>query len=392
MKLTAELVAKLSAQSKAQLASDLQSLGKGVPGITASRSNAIPNQQQQGGLLQQILGGDNFKSFFTRYMIGRSALDSIGVGGGMGRLGGIALANLAGQFPKLAAVVAVATVALEVFHMALKQAAEAVQRGNKLYLDAARIGRPVSSTFLLQQALASQGLPPEMADQLALRAQGGGGNVWRGSVGGIQLAASGAGGAGLTNELRNLMPDLNNAVNDFTVDAVAMSASARNLKDIFYEFFKFKTEWNTLWSQFASQMAPLFRAVFTIINGSLRITNLVLVISQSISKVFTDLLQVLLDVMARMNIPLSGAAGNLLSRWRNRQDDANQSFGVGAVRPGNITGLERMGLVIGSANKSENYLKDIAKNTASAASALNSGKGKSDSPFTQFSLSYSNGQ
>lgn len=372
MKLTAELVAKLSAQSKAQLASDLQSLGKGVPGITASRSNAIPNQQQQGGLLQQILGGDNFKSFFTRYMIGRSALDSIGVGGGMGRLGGTALANLAGQFPKLAAVVAVATVALEVFHTALKQAAEAVQRGNKLYLDAARIGRPVSSTFLLQQALASQGLPPEMADQLALRAHGGGSNVRRGSVGGIQLAASGAGGAGLSNELRNLMPEIRAALEDAKVDAVAISYSAKDLHNIFTSFQQFKREWNTLWEQFTASAAPIIRSVLDGITASLKAWNALILVQKTITNGFTAMIQTMLTALSALGYPGAGAALSAVSKYANSASPAGQDFQRtgGQVRPSNITGLEKIGLVIGSGNTSQKHLQNIDRHTATTAQVL----------------------
>ena len=303
------------------------------------------------------------------YMAARSFMAAGGIGGkgggggGMGGFFGMAGAGAAGDFLPAAAALAAVKLAAEALRFSFQQLTEAIQRGSKLFQDAARTGRSVGQVYQLQQALGAVGISGSTADQLLLQAQysrtgrgGGGGFMRSSSMGGsntsmtsfegIMLGARNrAGQLGELQQLVNLQEYAKKAWKDSAYDSLIAAQNAGKLFNISFQASELKREWNTLWESLAADLGTILIPVISGIKFGLEGLNFVWQNTQ-LHK-FAELFGLDKDV------------GNF----------HQQAFGQGLGE--HMNQWQRMGFVMqGGPNEQIVTLREIARNTKVSAQVL----------------------
>ena len=331
--------------------------------------NSFTGQNIMAGMIS-MLSGNN-------YLAARAFMSAggAGVGGGFfGSFGGSGGAGGGGKslLPAAAALAAVKAAA-EGLRMAFEQLKEAVQRGSKLFQDAARVGRPVGQVFQLQAALRSVGIDDATANQLLLQSQfsragrSGGSFMRPGRQGASSTTSIDFEGMmlgtrnrpqqlGELQQLANLSDYARKAWKDAAVDAGIAAGNAESLFNVTFEESRLKREWNTLWEQFASVLSTALLPVIRAITGELKLAN----------EIFDKLRKAgAIGIMAATGGRLGsglfpGDAGNKFNAALN-----GQSLGE------NRNQFQRMGFIQnGGPQEQISLLRDISRNTGLSGKAL----------------------
>lgn len=286
-----------------------------------------------------------------------------GAGGGGGvppvigslgaRLGGLPAAPVLIGF---AAALVAATVSL-------KELAEAVKRGSKLFVEAAKVGRSPGTLRGMQSAFESIGIDPEMAERLMLNTQFGrmqrigpsGGNR---SVLGTFGASANANGEMLTamrgivqkGELQqfiNLQKTYNEVLADGAVDMALANQNAKQLFQLNVKFVELKREWNTLWEELASDLSGILIPIINQIKEDMKI----------------------LSVVVRFALQPINDIARLMGILKNIPDP-RQVGGIGGMQHIEPNSMQRMGFVFSGGTRMEGVQQQIAQNTATTASGI----------------------
>jgi hypothetical protein len=345
----------------------------------------LPPQGPPKSLWDHIKGlgnKDGLIGGFGRYEIGRSAMDALGVGGGVGgRLGGAALAGLGGNVPGLTAAIAGATIAVEGFKVAIHRMIQAAEQGARLYEQSRAIGRSTGQTSLYLKTLGAVGIDEGQAMRLAAYGQfgagrGGRGSL-RGSVSGEMLAAGARGGmsAQEIQQIYNMRREIDEAAQRMTSIANQTAQTARTNFNTVMEWRIFQEEFKGFWQKIAAIFGPSMQVILgtlsDIVDG---ITNS-LGNTRVAAALFVGAIAEVGMIMAtvsqnwRLYGSIAGNYARALEHLGRSDSDARRI--VGGQRETHFSSLERMGLVIGGhQDKATKYLESIAHSTARMADAL----------------------
>lgn len=302
-------------------------------------------------------------------------ISAAGLGGG-GGIGGIFKSILGGADNPLAKGIVAGTTALLAFRTALwaiqpiinlfkkglQELAEAVQRGAKLFEDAAKLGTNSGRLRGLQFAFGSAGIDSGTLDRLLLNTEfqtmlrsGRGGMIGgqvrgtrglQGNVAGAAVTAlRGVGQYGEVQQILNMSQQINRAWRDAAVDSFIAAKNSKNLFEISYQLSRIKREWNTLWEELATQLGTVLLPVLSEITQNLKTLNFVVA---SADPMFTRIFGKLLPNQGEHNLAFGGTG--------QQRIPANQ--------------FQRMGFVFGQGNFQQNYASETARNTKETAKGI----------------------
>jgi len=211
----------------------------------------------------------------------------------MSKFGALGGGNLVGGLAITAAGFKAIGYAADALKSAFNHLEQAVQRGARLYTDAAKTGRGTGQLFQLQAALASAGIDESQANKLLLYGQFGnragrsagsvtrpgmnqGGRPQMNFEGQILGAGRNVMSIGELQELKNLSGDIEKSWKDASLDAIIASQNAKSLFDMNMGMAQLKREWQTLWGELAATLSIVLIPIITTIKNDLKALNLVL--------------------------------------------------------------------------------------------------------------------
>lgn len=309
-------------------------------GYAAFWQRAIPPQ-----LAPPIIGGSGGGGFGLSNLLG-----GLGAGGG----------GLVGKILPVIDVLQALKMASEYLKKAFDQLVEAVQRGSKLFLDSAKLGRESGGLFQLRSALSSAGLSSGQVDSLLLNAEfaksqqhgpsSTSGRAVQGtrglgsSINGNYLNGLGTGQYAESQQIRNMMAYVNAEWRDAAIDSRLAANNAKGLFVIGNEFNKLKREWNTLWEELAADLGTYLIPVIQDIKNKLKAVNFAISISE------LGLFKKIIDKI----YPDSGK--EKLGAFGNQLIPANS--------------FQKMGFVFGNGGYHGDAVQETARNTKATALAV----------------------
>lgn len=264
-----------------------QSLGIGAGGNSFNRKNyeAFWKNAQ--------LPNNNTGLTFNPRMNGLSRIP--GSGGG-GLFGGGAGSNFIPTSPipgsgglqlgatllRLSAAIIATIGVIKILKWTFEKLTSSIREGSKLYQDSARVGTSAGKLGALQGSLAAIGISPEAAQQLMAygefgrfqRGQGATGMRRTQDVAG-QILASGHGVAQQAEiqQIANMSKYLNQFMEESKLAGRIFQDTSRQLFETNLAFSSVKREWNTLWTELASEFSVILKPVLQSIGEQIHLIN-----------------------------------------------------------------------------------------------------------------------
>lgn len=296
----------------------------------------------------RLLGG------FGRYEIGRSFMQSVGLGGGVGgRLGGVALAGFGDKLPGLTAGILSLTVAIGLTKAALEGLMKAAREGAKLYEQSRALGVPTAQASSYIKTLGAVGIDEGTAMRLAAYGEfgrgGRSGSSLRADVAGEMISSGLRGGesALIVQQLKNFTKEINYTAEQLKETNIAAADAAKANYSIVNEWNIVLEKIKTMFQQTAAIWEPVFYGLSRTVGAAVDAEN--------------KMLHTIVLFLQKHNII--------------PKEDTNPQKLTPFARETHVTALEKMGLVIGGGtSRSKNWLQEIAKNTAETVKAITGGQ------------------
>lgn len=321
---------------------------------------------------RMLTGSGGLLSGFGRYEIGRSAMDALGLGGGVtGRLGGAAFMSLGNKIPNLTAAVVAGTLALDAFKVALHRIIEAIEQGAKLFQQSRALGVSTGRTASFLNALGIVGIDPSMAMRLASYGEFGrrGGGIGGQSVSGMLVSSGRSAGMGPEEiqQIINMRKELDYAFQMTAQSSREMTKAASINFDTAVQWRIFKEDFSAFWQQISALASPVLQKFIQILDVFVRLSNVGLEMALALERSGIAFARIVAGFVSLVD-PSSGALLRALLP-PNVPHSTPQRVG-GSLRQSHFSALERMGLVIGGTDRSVQHLQNIDTNTRHMISQL----------------------
>lgn len=313
-------------------------------------------------LEQKLLGGAGHGSGllggFGRYEIGHGFLQSIGIGGGgMGRIGGAALAGFGGKLPGLTIALATLTVAIDATKAAFQKLIQAAEEGAKLYQQGRSLGVGSQQASAFIKILGAVGIDESAALRLAANGQfRTGGAGLRGAVSGMSVASGMR--AGLSQleiqQLANMGQEIKFAATQLQGAIRQTANAAKENFNTTVQWLIFKEDFEAFWQQASAIMGNALQTLIvdldTLLKGINLIGEAIVKLRQNIPEIFHVIAGSMAPFLSFMTAPIA------------RETAAHRVGGF--ARDTHFGSLERMGLVIGGGHdRVFTVLQKIEQNT-----------------------------
>jgi hypothetical protein len=256
---------------------------------------------------------------------------------------GLSVARFVGALSP--ATLGLAVLALDIY--ALKKvidlAIEGIQIGADAYQHAAKTGMSVGRYSNIANAFKSIGM--DTPDLAMLHGQFGKGDERRMNAPGdanVVLGAARAGQMGEMQQLTNMSKEFMEAMNEGAASAQQMAGASKDAQRTSSAWAGVTREWTTLLAQLGDLMSPILRGI---------------------SRVIEYIFHKLNFLFEMVLLTLKSIPG---SSWLLGGTEKNDKFSGGVSRMPK-TSLESMGFVLPGANRSDDYLAQISRNTAAIA-------------------------
>lgn len=304
---------------------------------------------------------------FHPWVAARGIAGALGGGGGGGHgAGAVAGGLFGGSFLRFEAALVAITAAIHAVHAAFRELHRSIEHGTHLFESAAHVGNRPGKLAGLEGALGSIGISQTQAERLLVRGEyplkSGGKSVKLGDF----MLGSGRGvfQAGELQQVKNLI-DYINIYGQRGAHAFAqMGANARAAFEITFAMKNVTREWDGLMSQLVADIGPALVKMFRDLEDVVKAISIGL---RFVPVAFSSILGIL------------SAANPLIEKWNqmigttpgNQKDFKGGILGgTGSASRMNMSGLERMGFVIGYGGGSD-YARQTAENTKDASGLLN---------------------
>jgi len=262
------------------------------------------------------------------------------------------------SFASIGPVIGGVIVGMKLFHLALSALTAAVERGAKLYQQAAMTAKSPSALAGVQLALQGIGISPSAANQLLLQAQWARGRGIGGNIGGMLVRAGGSTGqTGEMQQIANMSKELNYMFQRSKDAADTLGKTSGAMQRISMQADIFKNQWSAAFSEFMSANEGIIRQIAVLGTGFAKLITLIA-----------------RPVMALISGGSTEFYNAIFKTTNLGKGPGDQRLAGGAASPlmGAGAALQRIGFSFGNFPGID-YAKQTAQNTRRIADAVSGG-------------------